>query len=969
MDKYEYKLRLQEIKSLIAKREYAQAATIADTIDWTRVKSVMMLCTISDLYKINRRLEDARDLLLLAYDRYPGGRSIVYSLCELFIKMDDVVQAVEYYKEFVQIAPKDNGRYILQYKLYEAQEVSLEERIEVLKELKSRDYIEKWAYELAYLYHRVGLGTKCVEECDELILWFGEGRYVMKAMELKMLHEPLTEAQQERYEMLKNPAPVVEEPEPQPEEASAGESQDASSYADAGTQDAIRTSEAESTAQGELLTDATREIPSKELDIQVKVMNVGQYDTINMQKELAENMKELWEETKEIPKAVKEEPAVEADKEDEEDLGITRVVVKSETTPFEVSVQEMAEPENVGAEPEKEEVFFGETGEISDMADLQNVTVGEVVIHTANMMQAQEASKIQASVRPQVKAQSPYDKILGMEYDGQMSLLVPESEKVEKQITGQISLEDVLVEWERMKKENEQKRMEAVQQHILQQTGAMFTEFEAATRDGLLEKLEKGKTVGLNLKDETEDLGEVEELEEIMSPEELEAEDAVEDESADGETADDALAEDADLEDISGDESEVSADFEDISDEVEEMEADEDSTEFFDEEEDLEDNDSDEEEFYDEDAEVEDDLEEASDEEFEAEDDEESDDEPYEDEYEDAEYDEDADDAEADDTDDADSEDSEDEDEDDSDDEYDEESEDDEDSEDEEDLDDLDDDAKKKAEKKAKEERNAKKPRGKRILHKDLKVRPLTAEEKSLFGAYVQNKHTRDQIIYAIDNVSMAAYTGNIILTGEKGMDTLTLAKKLIKEVQLSDSNFSGKTAKISGDSLNRRGVQPTIEKLANGALIIQKAGELKEESLNDLEKTLNQENMGIVVILEDSKTNIARIMKKRSVLKEIFNIHIHVESLDNDALVEYGKQYAYDLEYSIDDMGVLALHTCISERQTSEHVVTIDEVKEIMDDAIQHANKKTLGHFVDILIAKRYDEDDMIILRENDFR
>lgn len=176
MDKYEYKVRLQEIKDLIAKGEYVEAASIADTIDWTKVKSVMMLCTISDLYKINRRLEDARDLLLLAYDRYPGGRSIVYSLCELFIKMGDVVQAVEYYKEFVQIAPKDTGRYILQYKLYEAQDVSIEERIEVLKELKSKEYIEKWAYELAYLYHRIGLATKCVEECDELILWFGEGR-------------------------------------------------------------------------------------------------------------------------------------------------------------------------------------------------------------------------------------------------------------------------------------------------------------------------------------------------------------------------------------------------------------------------------------------------------------------------------------------------------------------------------------------------------------------------------------------------------------------------------------------------------------------------------------------------------------------------------------------------------------------------------------------------------------------------
>ena len=188
------------LKDLISRGEYVQAAEIADTIDWRRVKSVMMLCTISDLYKINRRYEDARDMLLLAYERRPGGRTICYSLCELSIKMEEYVQAIEYYKEFVQVAPKDPGRYILQYKLYEAQDVSLEERIAVLEELKKRDYREKWAYELAYLYHRVGLAARCVEECDELILWFGEGKYVIKAMELKMLHQPLTPEQQEKYD-------------------------------------------------------------------------------------------------------------------------------------------------------------------------------------------------------------------------------------------------------------------------------------------------------------------------------------------------------------------------------------------------------------------------------------------------------------------------------------------------------------------------------------------------------------------------------------------------------------------------------------------------------------------------------------------------------------------------------------------------------------------------------------------------
>ncbi|MBR5317593.1 MAG: hypothetical protein IKU39_06845, partial [Lachnospiraceae bacterium] len=250
MDKQEYKLRAEEIKSLIAKRDFFGAAKIADEIDWTRVRSVAMLCTVSDLYKANRRYKESKELLLMAYERHPNGRMILYSLCELSIKMGEMVQAMEYYKEFVQLAPMDNGRYILQYKLYVANEVSLEERIAVLEELKKRDYREKWGYELAYLYHRVGLATKCVEECDELILWFSDGRYVKKAMELKMLHQPLTMAQEASYNAFIGKNAELPKPEP---------------------------------------------VVEKPIEEQIKepTVNVGQYDTINLQKALAESMKEV----------------------------------------------------------------------------------------------------------------------------------------------------------------------------------------------------------------------------------------------------------------------------------------------------------------------------------------------------------------------------------------------------------------------------------------------------------------------------------------------------------------------------------------------------------------------------------------------------------------------------------------------------------------------------------------------------
>ena len=973
MDKYEYKVRLQEIKDLIAKGEYVEAASIADTIDWTKVKSVMMLCTISDLYKINRRLEDARDLLLLAYDRYPGGRSIVYSLCELFIKMGDVVQAVEYYKEFVQIAPKDTGRYILQYKLYEAQDVSIEERIEVLKELKSKEYIEKWAYELAYLYHRIGLATKCVEECDELILWFGEGRYVMKAMELKMLHEPLTPSQEEKYAEMKGE--IVR----QKAAEEAGEV-----YPEAPEEEKPEEEVDESPTKEILMSDPD--------DIQVKVMNVGQYDTINMQKELAANMKELWDQKTD------KEPETEGDTDLQETKRLDSLADALEDfTMAETKVIETdAVKEALNQSEEQGEVFFGETSEMTPVSAEEssaeiteetleqpmeaeilpkeasfddNITaateepeqVGQgtasettapkaeeireeiteeeepetVVLPTKEIeehINAQPAMKprIAATIDPHKPLPEGMEKMLGMEYDGQISMVVPEAEQVEKQITGQISLEDVLAEWERVKKENEQKRMEEVQQHILQQTGAMFTEFEAATRDGLLEKLEKGKTIPTD---------EVEELEEYYEPAQEDGEDyeepAEQDEFLD-ESYDDYEEPVENTEEYTEESEAIAADTE-AEEEVEAIDADTEAEE--------------EPDAADADTEVEEEPD-AADAEAEGEAAEEAVDDTA------------AEKAGTEEPDAADTEAEEEADATDADTEVGEEADATEAAAEavEDDVKDAETDAKgKKApgQKKGKPVRKAGKEQGRR----------LTAEEKELFGSYLQNKHTREQILNAIDKISLAAYTGNIILTGEEGMDTLTLAKKLMKEVQQTDSNFSGKIAKISSESLNKKGIAPVFDRIVNGALIIQKASKLSDDSVKDMQKVMNQEHKGMIVILEDTRGGAHKLLKKHPELKELFNIEIHVEALDNDSLVSYGRKYAEEQEYGMDEMGVLALHTCIAERQTIDHIVTIEEVKDIIDDAIQHANRKTLGHFFDIIVAKRYDEEDRIILRENDFR
>ena len=937
MDKSEYKLRAEEIKDLISRGEYAQAAEIADTIDWRRVKSVMMLCTISDLYKINRRYEDARDMLLLAYERRPGGRTICYSLCELSIKMEEYVQAIEYYKEFVQVAPKDSGRYILQYKLYEAQDVSLEERISVLEELKKRDYREKWAYELAYLYHRVGLAARCVEECDELILWFGEGKYVIKAMELKMLHQPLTPEQQEKYDH-RFDAPgsyIPSQNSVQDNGYSAnqgydqGYAQDGSydqgqgydqnytqDYSQDGNYDQSQgyaqdypqdgnydqnqgyvqednydrvsgdTQVYESVQQPAQETSAQPE--QDDFDIHVKTMDVGQYNTINLQAELAAGLREV----------LGEEPKEDAAKATADSITRSIVAPMMDSDTESLDYPEIAEVSEDDLEPETEqiegsEVFFGETGEIGDLSQVPEVETEEILPEEPTSLKKQDVvpelseAEVEPEAEPKVsmetesKPENPAEEIhemhevtvpveppkelanvLAQESDGQISLVMPETESIEKQITGQMNIEDILAEWERKKKENLEKREEEVRQHVLQQTGAMFTEFEQAVRDGLLEKLEKEKAADADVVTDTD---EVEELEpepadtDIVDAEEVKE---LEEEPAVAEYEEEPAIEEPEAAANMEVTQEPAAEITEVSEET--------ITE----------------------------IEEASEESVA-----EAKEEPEE-----------------------------------------------------------------QAVEQVPEDEQPQTPEPPVVERDKAKVRALTREERELYAPFIQSKSAREQLVKAIDNISLAAYTGNVIITGEEGMDTLSLAKNMIREIQATDSNFSGKVAKISGHALNKKDTADTLSKLKNGALIICKASEMNDTTVNTLYKALQQENQGIVIILEDTKREIDRFLEKHEKMKESFTARMDVEALSNDTLVAFGRQYAREKEYSIDELGVLALHTRIEDMQTIDHVVTVVDVKEIVDEAIAHANKKTLKHFFDVLFAKRYDDEDMIILTEKDF-
>ena len=957
MDKSEYKLRAEEIKDLISRGEYAQAAEIADTIDWRRVKSVMMLCTISDLYKINRRYEDARDMLLLAYERRPGGRTICYSLCELSIKMEEYVQAIEYYKEFVQVAPKDSGRYILQYKLYEAQDVSLEERISVLEELKKRDYREKWAYELAYLYHRVGLAARCVEECDELILWFGEGKYVIKAMELKMLHQPLTPEQQEKYDhRFDAPGSYIPSQNSVQDNGYSGNQGYDQGYAQDGSYDqgqgydqnypqdysqAGNYDQSQGYAQdypqdgsydqnqGYVQEDNYDQVsgdtqvydpvqqPAQEtsaqseqddFDIHVKTMDVGQYNTINLQAELAAGLREV----------LGEEPKEDAAKATSDSITRSIVAPMMDSDTESLDYPEIAEVSEDDLEPETEqiegsEVFFGETGEIGDLSQVPEVETEEILPEepaslkkqdvVPELSEAEPKAPVETESNPESSVEEIHEmhevtvpveppkelaNVLAQESDGQISLVMPEAESIEKQITGQMNIEDILAEWERKKKENLEKREEEVRQHVLQQTGAMFTEFEQAVRDGLLEKLEKEKAADA---DTVTDTDEVEELEEIadVNDETEEAPTEVSEEEPEREPADTDIVDTEEVEELeeepavaeyeeesATEEPEVVADMEVTQEPATEIpEVSEETT-----------------------AETQ----EASEESVA-----EAEEEPEE-------------------------------------------------------------QAVEQAVEEVPEDEQPQIPEPPVVERDKAKVRALTREERELYAPFIQSKSAREQLVKAIDNISLAAYTGNVIITGEEGMDTLSLAKNMIREIQATDSNFSGKVAKISGHALNKKDAADTLSKLKNGALIICKASEMNDTTVNTLYKALQQENQGIVIILEDTKREIDRFMEKHEKLKESFTARMDVEALSNDTLVAFGRQYAREKEYSIDELGVLALHTRIEDMQTIDHVVTVVDVKEIVDEAIAHANKKTLKHFFDVLFAKRYDDEDMIILTEKDF-
>lgn len=862
MDKYEYKLRLEEIKSLNKKGRFQESAQVADTIDWKKVRNTSTLGIISDVYKINRRFDDAKEILLLANEKSPQNRRIIYALCDLTVKMGQVVEAVEYYKEFVQLAPNDNSKYILLYKIYEAQDISLEERIAVLKEYKKREYSEKWAYELAFLYHRVGLATECVEECDQLILWFGEGKYVLKAMELKRLYVALSPAQQQLYDRQYGRQAEPEETQKKPAEEQA--------------------------AQGE------------DLDFEVKPMDMGQYNTINLQAALAESMKEvLGHDKKEQESAAFDEQAADQlrqvsaaaptalqhsyggdDTEYQED--VSRFLRDSDDWDVQATGQlDMDETEKAvssaydgvsAAALESRRMVMaqmqrGSAAALEEPVPEQEERVAEPAITVAaapaeqpasEPVQTEAFSEQKEPVLERTEAQPAFAE--RREPAPARTKEYQEPIKLERQTTGQMNIEAVLEEWERLKKENEEKRKQETRQWMLQQTGSLFADFDQSSRNGVLEMLQREESLPVETmqREKMEDasrISEVEELEEIAEPDT--------EESVEQDMVPEISVQTAAVSDVAAEAETAKAVYE-----AERQTAPE------------------------EEVQQEQPVEEA----------------PLQ--YE-------------------------------------------------------------------PEVQKETKKAAKVVAGVDFSsareqaqgpVRSMTKEEKKLFAPFVHTKKAMRQLVTALDAVSLSAYTGNMIITGAPGSNMMKLAKNVIREIRAMDDNFSGRVAKVTADTINQKDAASIVAQVANGALIIEKAGKLSGEGAENLVKALNQEHTGIIVFALDEKRAMYRLFDRAPELMDMFTARFDIVALDSATLVKYGCQYAYNQEYSIDELGRLALHTRIEDMQTSTHAVTVKEVREIVDEAIEHANRKTLRHFMDILFRKRYDEDDMIVLRERDF-
>lgn len=889
MDKYEYNLKLDQIKALSAEEGYMSAAEIADSINWNKIKNVNTLVKIGEIYEKAERYQDARDILLMAYDRSPIGRMIIYRLAEVAIKMGDYDAATEYYDEFVEIAPHDDMKYVLRYAIKKGQGASFDELITILEEYKDEEYTEEWAYELAYLYHKAGKADKCIDACDELILWFGDGPYVERALELKMLYQPLTKAQEEKYRRFKaekeKPAKIKDEAE----------------VTEIGAMEMVK--------GGEIVHD----------DVTIPQITVNQekFNTVNLQQEIAKGMQQIMEakgknevaDTMDtIKKIVEDIPYLKLEKEQEE------------------YVQQPEETEHIATDEE-----------------------------------------IDGSLKLNFK------ELLGEDADGQMSMVMSEKTQLEHQITGQMSIQDVLEEWEKTRhaaeialKEAEQQKLESAKARALQEAGDIMERL-----NDVIPKLDAGVTPKELLEEEylkvpvdiIEQKAAVKEPEEEQKPDmqELYADETVDEVQEPQEAPEDTIDEaqesqEAPEEAIDEAQEPQEAPEEAIEEAIEEVqesrevpeEAADEAREPVGEPEDIimaEESEKDEilmqpttmmPEITDDMLNVDDDT---------------SDDETSQEKENVSEK---------------------------------------------RDFDHVtsfieQEIAKMTAknpglEKKLDMAKTRKMPdislpedldseEDDSKLKETKHIKELTSEQKAIFSYFIPVKGMEDQICKAYNavldhfNRKENASTGNLIIQGEQGCGKTMLATSFIKVLQKDGEQLTGKMGKIDAAALNKKDVQQVVRKITGGCLIIERAGDIDRSIAAQLSFLMEHDITGTLYILEDTSKGIKKALSMDEGFASKFTEKISVPIFTNDELVLFAKSYSAELGYKIDEMAILALHNRISNIERIDQATTLTEVKDIIDEAIDREAHSGLKKAISILTARRYTDDDRIVLKEDHFR
>lgn len=866
MDKYEYKLKLDQMKSLTAEGKYEEAAEIADTINWRKIKNINALVKVGEIYEKVGRYDESKDVLLTAYDKSPIGRMIIYRLAEVAVRTKSFDEAKEYYQEFVEIAPHDNLKYVLKYEISKAQGADIGTLIGILEELKEQEYSEEWAYELAYLYHKAGMSEKCIDACDELILWFGDGPYVERALELKMLYQPLTKQQEDKYRTFRQRHDGVVEVRPE-----------------------------DPLESGEIIPE-----PVQIKDVK---MSAERFNTQNLQEELQRSMQEIMNAT------------------EKEAVNDTMDSIKKlvEDIPY------LQIPSEKEEEPQEEEVY-------------QHIETDEEIDNSLK---------------------SNFQEML-VDEDGQMSLYMQGGRVAEPQVSGQMSIEDVLAEWEKTKRaaeaalqEAEQRKLESAKARALQEAEELLGRLadvipmldsgltpkdlldqKYLSKDGQPNDSAVSMVTNMNqfLQQEIDRLSD----ENAQMDEQLAAVGAspVGDYMANAGVA----AEDAAQNIVAAGVQELMAE-----EELPEIAMPEGLDDI--------DNQWEDEDFEELDAEVpqenaaslaEHTAEQTKPEAL----------------------------AEADDTMKAGT------------------------SAEDVEAAILAETARQMAKESVEKEELpeielpgdldlGKEETAEEILPAIAEpeafevpdtISKLSKELREIFTYFVPITGMEEQLCQALTGASQhlakgaTAGTGNMIIQGGSGSGKTVLATSMIKALQKETGKPNGKIGKIEASVLNQKDVAALLKKVAGGCLIIEKAGDLSRETALKLSLLLEQDTSGVLVIIEDTKHGIQKALSRDDGFAAKFSEKINIPIFTSDELVSFAKSYANELGYTIDEMGVLALYNSISNIEHADRETTLTEVKEIVDKAVAHSEKGGLKKAFSIITSRRYDEDDYIILREKDF-